>query len=125
MTDRIRELLGLDQRDIEDILDRIRRDAPSLDRLLPAMLAFADAAADTDPDALYADTYDLRRSHLAVLVAVAEHTRARFADLLADMALDDRVGTDTATPLHDGMHSAGEALTKAAHELRSPPTRNR
>lgn len=68
-------------------------------------------------DALYEDTLDMRRPHLAVLVATIDHAHRQLTDVLDSTALDYWVPQEMLDKAHEGMRITAEALAEVVGAL--------
>lgn len=113
--------LNMDVDELGEFIERLTDEAPSTATVMAAMMAFL---TDTNEhvDELLAETIDMRRSHLALLLALIEDARARLAAVLKGIDLDGRLpDADLADPVHDGLATTGEALTVIVDVLNRNP----
>ncbi|MGI5233762.1 hypothetical protein [Actinoallomurus sp. CA-142502] len=115
--------INLEPDDLADIAERLADEAPNAAALITAMTTFLAETEERCED-LLAETIDMRRSHLTALLAVAQDTRARLAEVLRGVDLDGRLpDADLVDPVHDGLNTTGDALAAIVGVLaRNPHT---
>lgn len=113
-------LLDLDSSALDEITERLTDEAPHTAVLFEAMRSFT-ADAFGRPEGLPAETIEMRRSHLTLLVALIDDVRANLAEIFRAIDLDGRLpDADLLDPVHDGFNTAGEAMTSIVGTLLNP-----
>lgn len=124
MSDLLAEI-ELDADRLGEIAERLGEDElTSAANTLAAMTQFA--ALDGDDSALYEDTLEMRRSHLAAWAAAADAARDRLLNMLDASALYDRIPDPAlGDTVREHLAAAGEALAEIVKALSTVPDRDR
>jgi len=116
------EAVDLDGSEIEELAELLADEAPDVAAVMHAVRVFLEETGD-HLEEMRGETVDMRRPHLAVLLAVVDAARARLAEILQAVDLDYRLpDADVIVPAHEGLETAGEALTEVVEALRTRPS---
>jgi hypothetical protein len=114
-------LLDLEDSAISDAVQQLAGEAFSVAEMISALGIFGAATIPDRLEDLPAQTIEIRRSHLTLLVALLDDARAHLVDLFRSIDLDGRIpDADMLDPVYDGLNTAGEALTDIVNVLHNP-----
>jgi hypothetical protein len=114
-------VLGLEDSAMMPIVDRLAEEAFDIAALIQAMRVFTLAAEPDRLENVPGQSIEIRRSHLTALVALIDDVRAHLAAIFRSIDLDTRLpDADMLDPVHDGLNTAGEALTEIVRALHQP-----
>lgn len=114
-------LLDLEDSTISDTLAQLAGEAFTVAAVMDALGQFTAGTADERLEDLPAQTIEIRRSHLTLLVALIDNARARLVDVFRSIDLEGRIpDADMLDPVYDGMNTAGEALAEIVNVLHNP-----
>ncbi|MCO6011737.1 hypothetical protein NE236_43005 [Actinoallomurus purpureus] len=114
-------LLDLEDSAITETIQQLAGESFTVADLMSALWVFTAAAVPDRLEDLPAETIEIRRSHLAVLVALVDAVRACLATMFRAIDLEGRIpDADMLDPVHDGLAAAGEGLAEIVSVLHNP-----
>ncbi|MFG1999718.1 hypothetical protein ACGFNU_11280 [Spirillospora sp. NPDC048911] len=123
------EAVGLSADDLTQVISQFKEESHAVaDMALSLALLATALESEAVLDAVYAESADMRRSDVRVLVALAGHAFERLADGVAAIELASRLPADGEGfgPWNDAVQALSDAIEGLVTELGQAPTeRNR
>lgn len=114
-------LLDMEDSAITETVNQLLGESVAVAELMSVLRVFTRASDAARLEDLPAQSLEIRRSHLTLLVALIDDARARLVDIFAAIDLEGRIpDADLIDPVHDGLTTAGQALAEIVSALHNP-----